>query len=99
MLYHRHSWKALLTSLGMVQSEAQVGVPIARTYTKRQARRLLRPFEVKEMFVDHIFPYRVPDYREYRYTKKWYFRPIPDPTFRWLERRFGWHLCVTAEAS
>ncbi|MGC8960611.1 MAG: hypothetical protein ACP5OO_12685, partial [Chloroflexia bacterium] len=51
---------------------------------------------VTEMWVDHIFPYRIPDYVQYRYVKVWYFRWMPKPLFRWLERYFGWHLCVTA---
>jgi hypothetical protein len=53
-------------------------------------------FEVTELFVDHIFPWRIPDYVEYRYVKSWYFRWIPTGLFRRLERALGWHLCATA---
>ncbi len=42
--------------------------------------------------VDHVFPYRIRDYVEYRYVKEPYFRWMPEPLFRAFERRFGWHL-------
>ena len=51
-----------------------------------------------DMQVHHIFPYRIPDYVEYRYRNLWYFRWMPKALFRILERQFGWHLCLTAEA-
>jgi len=53
---------------------------------------------VTEAWVDHIFSYRIPDYVQYRNVKVWYFRWMPQLLIRWLERRLGWHLCVTAEA-
>jgi hypothetical protein len=77
-------------------SEAQTGCPVTYTYTPASVRTLLRGFQVENVFVDHIFPYRVSDYVQYRYVKEWYFRILPPPVFRWLERHYGWHLCVTA---
>ena len=53
-------------------------------------------FRVTDIFVDHIFPWRIRDYVEYRYVKVWYFRWIPQALFRKLERKLGWHLCATA---
>ena len=50
------------------------------------------------MFVDHIFPYRVADYVQYRYVKGFPFNVLPGAASRALERRLGWHLCVTAHA-
>jgi hypothetical protein len=79
-------------------SEAQTGCPVTYTYLPREMPSLLRDLRIREMWVDHIFPYRFPDYAEYRYTRVWYYRVLPAPVFRWLERHFGWHLCVTAEA-
>jgi hypothetical protein len=109
MIYHRNSWKVLwillsegrgafwkLDELVARNSEAQTGCPVTYTYTPAGARRLLGGFRVEEMFVDHIFPYRIQDYVRYRYVKEWRFRMLPKPVFRALERRFGWHLCVTA---
>jgi len=82
-------------------SEAQTGCPVTYTFTRHEVRNLLERhgFHVTEIWVDHIFPYRIPDYVQYRYVKVWYFRWMPQLLFRWLERHFGWHLCVTAEAS
>ncbi len=111
MLYHRYSWKVLYILLvygkGRVfrasdliarYSEAQTGCPITYTYTRRSASKLLREhgFTVKEQWVDHIFPYRIPDYTQYQYVRNWYWRRVPKPLFRLLERRLGWHLCLTA---
>ncbi len=114
MVYHRYSWKVfwILMTYGKARvwrlaemvarhSEAETGCPVTYTYTKRELRDLLERhgFRVKHMHAEHIFPYRIRDYVQYRYVKEWYFRWIPAWLFHALERRFGWHLCVTAEAS
>jgi SAM-dependent methyltransferase len=111
MVYHRYSWKVLWILLNQGQgrfwrhreliaefSEAQEACPVTFTFTKREITRLLTRygFKVREVRVEHIFPYRVQDYVQYRYVKEWYFRALPSAAFRWLERHFGWHLCVTA---
>lgn len=113
MIYHRLSWKALsillnyghgkfwrLEELIAKHSEAQTGCPITYTYTRREARDLFERhgFRVLDIRIDHIFPYRVDKYVRYGYEKEWYFRVLPYPIFRWLERHLGWHLCVTAES-
>jgi 2-polyprenyl-3-methyl-5-hydroxy-6-metoxy-1,4-benzoquinol methylase len=111
MVYHRRSWKALwilltygkgrfwqLDQLITSHSEAQIGCPVTYTYSPQEAQRLLNGLEIVDLWIDHIFPYRIPDYVQYRYVKVWYFRWMPKPLFRWLERHFGWHLCVTAKA-
>ena len=114
MVYHRHSWKVLwiLLSKGRGRfwraeeviarySEAQTGCPVTYTFTRRAGRRLIERagFRVTELRTDHIFPYRISDYVEYRYVREWYFRWMPDGWFRALEQKFGWHLLITAEAS
>jgi ubiquinone/menaquinone biosynthesis C-methylase UbiE len=113
MVYHRYSWKALAIvmtygrgafwnwdKLIAEHSEAQEGCPVTYTYTPQELREFVESSrcKVKDMFVDHIFPWRIPDYVEYRYHRVWYFAILPRPTFRWLETKFGWHLCVTAVA-
>lgn len=112
MVYHRHSWRVfwILVSYGKGQfwrlaelvaqnSEAQTGCPVTYTFTRQEGKNLLERygFRVTEMWVDHIFPYRIPDYLQYRYVKVWHFRWLPYRFFHWLEARLGWHLCVTAE--
>ena len=111
MVYHWWSWKVLAILFkeahgafwrlgGAVarNSEAQTGCPVTYTYTRQSLRRMLADggFVAEEMFVDHIFPYRVADYVQYRYVKTFPFNVLPHPAMRALERRLGWHLCVTA---
>ena len=114
MMYHRRSWKVFwilltygkgqfwkLDKLIALHSEAQTGCPVTYSYTRAELRRMMetRGWRVSDIFADHIFPYAIGPYREYRYVKVWYFRWIPSAIFRFLERRFGWHLCVTAQVS
>jgi 2-polyprenyl-3-methyl-5-hydroxy-6-metoxy-1,4-benzoquinol methylase len=110
MVYHRFSWKVfwILATYGRCQfwkldeliarySEAQSGCPITYSYGRKDLRRLLGSgFRANDLFVDHIFPYRIPEYVQYRYVKEWYFRYLPTAVFRRLEQTFGWHLCATA---
>jgi 2-polyprenyl-3-methyl-5-hydroxy-6-metoxy-1,4-benzoquinol methylase len=113
MVYHRRSWKVAwifltegkgrfwkLADVVAKNSEAQTGCPITYIYSRREGRQLLERhgFQVRDVQVEHIFPYRIPDYIQYRYIKEWYFRSMPMPFFRALERRLGWHLLLTAEA-
>lgn len=112
MVYHRSSYKVAcilltegrgqfwkLSDLVAKNSEAQTSCPVTYTFSRREGRQLLERhgFHVREISVDHIFPYRISDYVQYRYVKEPYFRWMPQPLFRSLERHFGWHLCLTAE--
>jgi 2-polyprenyl-3-methyl-5-hydroxy-6-metoxy-1,4-benzoquinol methylase len=114
MIYHRRSWKVLRTvalegkgrfwkaaELVARHSEAQTGCPVTFTYTRREARDFVERhgFRVRRLDVDHIFPYRVRDYVEYRYVKEPLFRVLPVPFFRAFERRFGWHVLIDAEVA
>ena len=111
MVYNRYSWKVfwILLTYGKFQfwklreliarySEAQEGCPVTYAYTRGEVTKLLESngFKVTEILIDHIFPYSIPHYVQYKYVKVWYFRWMPMFLFRWLERHFGWHLCVTA---
>lgn len=113
MVYHRWSWKALWIVLTLGQgrfwkadeliarySEAQTGCPVTYSYSRRSGRAWLAShgFEVTEVSVDHIFPYEIGEYIQHRYKVVWYFRWMPARCFRWLERRLGWHLLLTARA-
>jgi len=112
MVYHRRSWKVLwilatrgrgrfwrADELVAEHAEAQTGCPVAFTYTRREARELVEGagFRVRGLGVDHVFPYRIRDYVEYRYVKEPYFRWMPATLFRRFERALGWHVLVTAE--
>jgi hypothetical protein len=111
MVYNKFSWKVLwiflkygygrfwkLDELIQKYSEAQTGCPVTRTYSKKSVTELLKRngWEVKTVKVDHIFPYSIPAYKQYRFKKVWYFRWMPKKVFRWLETHFGWHLLVEA---
>lgn len=107
MVYNRYSWKVFwmllqermrfwkLDEIIAKHSEAQTGCPITYSYSKNTIRSLVDGFEVKEIFIDHIFPYQIPKYVKYEYEKEWYFRILPERIFRMIERSIGWHLCVT----
>jgi hypothetical protein len=111
MVYHRWSSKVfgilLREAHGAVwrlndavarHSEAETGCPVTYTYTRGSLRQWIEAsgFVVDELFADHIFPYRIPDYVQYRYAKAAPFNVLPSPVMRTLERALGWHLCVTA---
>jgi len=110
MVYNRYSWKVFwilmtygkgafwkLDKLIAENSEAQTGCPVTYTYSKKTIGELLKGFRITNKSADHIFPYRIPDYVNYRYKKVWYFRYLPSFLFHWLERRIGWHLLITAK--
>jgi 2-polyprenyl-3-methyl-5-hydroxy-6-metoxy-1,4-benzoquinol methylase len=114
MVYHRRSWKVFwivaaeghgrfwkTDELIAEHSEAQTGSPVTFAYTRSEGRELVERsgFRVQDLRVDHVFPYRIRDYVQYRYVREPFFRWMPEPLFRAFERRFGWHLLVTAEAS
>jgi ubiquinone/menaquinone biosynthesis C-methylase UbiE len=96
---HGRVWKT--DELVAEHSEAETGCPVTFSYTRREARELVENsgFRVQDLRVDHVFPYRIRDYVQYRYVKEPYFRWMPEPLFRAFERHFGWHLLVTAEAA
>lgn len=109
MVYNRYSWKVLrilvteghgavwdLDRLVARNSEAESGCPVTYTYSRRSVDELLQGFIIKDAFVDHIFPFRVRDYVQYRYVRNPIARHVPKSVWRRLERRLGWHLCVTA---
>lgn len=113
MVYHRRSWKAFwilalqergrfwrADELIAKHSEAQTGCPVTFTYTRAEGRELVERngFEVTDEHVDHVFPYRISDYVQYRYVKEPYFRWMPEPVFQAFERCFGWHLLITGTA-
>ncbi|QYO62162.1 hypothetical protein [Leptolyngbya sp. 7M] len=111
MVYYRYSWKVLwmllqekgrfwrLDEIIAKHSEAQTGCPVTYSYSKNSVRDLIGDrFNIEEVFVDHIFPYQIPKYVKYEYEKEWYWRVLPQSVFRQLEKTFGWHLCVTANA-
>lgn len=110
MLYSKWSWKVFwiimkygkgafwkADELVRTYSEAQTGCPVTFYYSFRDIKRLMKDFEILEMRKDHIFPYKIEKYINYQYERVWYFRWMPKPVFRWLERQLGWHTLVVAK--
>lgn len=97
MIYAKDSWKDCMIENGLDQPEAAFGCPIANTYTKEEAVELFSDFEIVKMEQDHIFPYRIPEYKENKYVKQPWFDSMPQEMFTALEKRFGWHLLIDAK--
>jgi len=112
MVYNHYSWRVIqiILSSGLKifhglkyliaeNSEAQTGCPITYTFSKRKIRKLLEQngFFIKQISINHIFPYNISRYQNYEYQKVWYFWWMPNSIFRILEKLIGWHICITAE--
>ena len=80
-------------------SEAQTGCPVTYSYTPKQITEILESlgFEVTETYIDHIFPYKVEQYKKYEYVKEDLWANLSDEAFREFEKRYGWHLMVKAK--
>jgi len=109
MVYNKNSWKVFwilakyghfafwkIDELISKYSEAQTGCPITYSYTKKTAKDLFKNFEIKNISAEHIFPYVIKDYVNYKYNKVWYFKYIPEKLFKKIENLLGWHLCIDA---
>ena len=114
MVYHTYSWKVFwilmkygkgkfwrLNDLIAEYSEAETGCPITFSYSKGEITSILTGlgYSIEKISIEHIFPYIIQDYVNYRYKKVWYFRWMPASLFHWLEHIMGWHLCITARIS
>jgi ubiquinone/menaquinone biosynthesis C-methylase UbiE len=98
MVYAKNSWKQKMIDAGLDQPEAQFGCPIANSYTNEEVDVLLSNagFEITKIQQDHIFPYKISEYKNYEYVKQPYFENMPPDVFRVLEQNFGWHLLIDA---
>lgn len=97
MLYSKYSTKNLMINLGLAQPEAQSGCPIAFTYSENDIIKLLSSFHVYSCQKDHIFPYEIEEYMQYKYVKKIPWNIMPDSLFRLCEKCLGWHLLIKAK--
>ena len=97
----RGGWLLLhVAALAILHGRHSVLSEEVRRYTPSRLRSIVERsgFRVLDLQVDHVFPYRIREYVQYRYMREPYFQLMPDPLFRAFERRFGWHLLVNAEA-
>lgn len=96
MLYAKHSWKAAMIEAGLDQPEAQLGCPIAHTYTQEEVQELLSDYEIIDIHQDHIFPYQIEKYVHYQYELQPWFAAMPENMMAALKRSFGWHMLIRA---
>ena len=97
MMYAEQSWKKIMIDSGLDQYEAQSNCPIAFTYTNDHIRTMLRQFRNVQIQQTHIFPYKISEYKQYKYVKEEWFECMPEDIFRALEQKLGWHLCITCQ--
>jgi len=95
MLYAKNSWKYFKIKEGLDQYEAQSNVPIANVYTNEDIMNLFKKFSSVNIVQDHIFPYKIPEYKQQLFVKEDYFECMPDNLFDCLKKNLGWHLCIT----
>jgi 2-polyprenyl-3-methyl-5-hydroxy-6-metoxy-1,4-benzoquinol methylase len=95
MLYATNSWKTFKIKEGLDQYEAQSGVPIANTYTKEEVFDILKDFKDIKIMQTHIFPYKIEEYKNYKYVLEDYFACMEPELFKCLEKNLGFHLCIT----
>lgn len=95
MLYSTNSWKKIMIDSGFDQFEAQSNTPIAYTYTKDEVHTLLAQFQNIDILQTHIFPYKIPEYKQNIYEKEDWFKHMPDSMYNSLKSSLGWHLCIT----
>lgn len=113
MVYNRRSFKVLemiLRNLGTDAkpnelvpkfSEAQANCPITFSYSRAEVKQLLESsgFSIHSATIDHIFPYEIEAYTNYRYVKRPLFRFTPNFLFKNLEKIWGWHWLIEAMPS
>ena len=107
MLYSKYSWKTFdfyikhgykfnfnLKQTIKYYAEAQLGCPVAYVYSKHDIKKLLKDFKILSIKKDHIFPYVIEDYINYKYNKKLLFKILPSKVFKFLESVLGWHMLI-----
>jgi len=95
MLYATNSWKKIMIDVGLDQYEAQPNTPIAYTYTNEEVNNLLSEFTNINIEQTHIFPYKIPEYKNNTYVKEAWFENMPDVMYDALKTKLGWHLCIS----
>lgn len=100
MIYAKDSYKQAMIDIGLDQPEAQYGCPIANSYTTQEAVEMFEEVGFRDIKVtqDHIFPYKIDEYKNFEYVKQPWFDVMPDQVFNALKKKFGWHLLIEANA-
>ena len=110
MLYSKFSYKLFWAmhstnrwSLSSMESiireyaEAQIGCPVAFTYTFDEIKDLLSPFyAITDIRKDHIFRWDIPKYINYEYELDNAWKDVPESVVKSMEKELGWHTLVIA---
>jgi SAM-dependent methyltransferase len=98
MIYAKNSYKQAMIDVGLDQPEAQYGCPIANSYSIDEASNLFLEAGFRNIKIsqDHIFQYKIEDYKEYKYVKEPWFEAMPEEVLSAMKRKFGWHLLIEA---
>jgi len=101
LMNHTKTWDFSQVDAMMAKySEAQVGCPVTYTYTFDEVKKkLLKGFDVLELFKDHIFPWKVDEYKKHNYVKEDEWKDVSFEQFREFEKELGWHTMVRAKVS
>lgn len=79
-------------------SEAQTGCPVTFSYTPKEITQILESegFEVTAIEIDHIFRWKVEEYKKYNYVPEniW---DMDENIFHAFEKKYGWHLLIKAK--
>ncbi|MBI4244748.1 MAG: class I SAM-dependent methyltransferase [Planctomycetes bacterium] len=78
-------------------SEAQKNCPITYAYSLKDVKTLFKDYKIIDIYKDHIFPYKIKDYIEHKYRKVLLYKLMPVSLFKFLERKFGWHIMVVVK--
>ena len=78
-------------------AEAQLGCPIAYTYTIKEIEELLNGFQILEITKDHIFPYKISEYKNKKFIVEDHFKNMSKLAFSQMEKEMGWHTLVKAK--
>lgn len=97
MMYAKYSTKNFFINLGLMQPEAQTGCPIAYTYSKNELVNLLNGYEIISSWKEHIFYYKINEYKQYKYVYSFPWNIMPMRLCKFMEYMFGWHYLVIAK--
>jgi len=78
-------------------AEAQLGCPRALIFTKPEIKKLLSGLNVIQIRKDHIFVYKIKEYTQNKYIKRFLFRLVPKPLFELIKKSLGWHFLIKAK--
>jgi ubiquinone/menaquinone biosynthesis C-methylase UbiE len=91
-----NGWRFLFNPRKSIQyyAEAQLGCPVAYTYSQNELKDLFKCYEIIKTKKEHIFPYIIKHYKNHVYIKRWFFKLLPAKWFYWLESKLGWHWLI-----